>query len=153
MEKDGQYRFYTCAKDYYKINTYAFDGEAILISGNGAHVGYVHYYNGKFNAYQRTYVLMDFTENILFIKYYLDIHLKYKINIENNKGNIPYIVLNTIKDMEIKFPSLEEQEKIGGYLSLLDAEIDNLKKQKELIKEMKRGAMQKLLSGEVRLLE
>ena len=151
MEKDGQYRFYTCAKDYYKINTYAFDGEAILISGNGAHVGYVHYYNGKFNAYQRTYVLMDFTENILFIKYYLDIHLKYKINIENNKGNIPYIVLNTIKDMEIKFPSLEEQEKIGGYLSLLDAEIDNLKKQKELIKEMKRGAMQKLLSGEVRL--
>ena len=153
MEKDGQYRFYTCAKDYYKINTYAFDGEAILISGNGAHVGYVHYYNGKFNAYQRTYVLMDFTENILFIKYYLNIHLKYKINIENNKGNIPYIVLNTIKDMEIKFPSLEEQEKIGGYLSLLDAEIDNLKKQKELIKEMKRGAMQKLLSGEVRLLE
>ena len=151
MEKDGQYRFYTCAKDYYKINTYAFDGEAILISGNGAHVGYVHYYNGKFNAYQRTYVLMDFTENILFIKYYLDIHLKYKINIENNKGNIPYIVLNTIKDMEIKFPSLEEQEKIGGYLSLLDAEIDNLKKQKELIKEMKIGAMQKLLSGEVRL--
>ena len=153
MEKDGQYRFYTCAKDYYKINTYAFDGEAILISGNGDHVGYVHYYNGKFNAYQRTYVLMDFTENILFIKYYLDIHLKYKINIENNKGNIPYIVLNTIKDMEIKFPSLEEQEKIGGYLSLLDEEIDNLKKQKELIKEMKRGAMQKLLSGEVRLLE
>ncbi|WP_288622754.1 restriction endonuclease subunit S [uncultured Brachyspira sp.] len=153
MEKDGQYRFYTCAKDYYKINTYAFDGEAILISGNGAHVGYVHYYNGKFNAYQRTYVLMDFTENILFIKYYIDIHLKYKINIENNKGNIPYIVLNTIKDMEIKFPSLEEQEKIGGYLSLLDKEIDNLKKQKELIKEMKRGAMQKLLSGEVRLLE
>ncbi|TXJ12948.1 restriction endonuclease subunit S [Brachyspira aalborgi] len=151
MEKDGQYRFYTCAKDYYKINTYAFDGEAILISGNGAHVGYVHYYNGKFNAYQRTYVLMDFTENILFIKYYLDIHLKHKINIENNKGNIPYIVLNTIKDMEIKFPSLEEQEKIGGYLSLLDEEIDNLKKQKELIKEMKRGAMQKLLSGEVRL--
>ena len=153
MEKDGQYRFYTCAKDYYKINTYAFDGEAILISGNGAHVGYVHYYNGKFNAYQRTYVLMDFTENILFIKYYLDIHLKYKINIENNKGNIPYIVLNTIKDMEIKFPSLEEQEKIGGYLSLLDKEIDNLKKQKELIKEMKRGAMQKLLSGEVRLVD
>ena len=50
-----------------------------------------------------------------------------------------------------KFPLLEEQEKIGGYLSLLDEEIDNLKKQKELIKEMKRGAMQKLLSGEVRL--
>ena len=56
-------------------------------------------------------------------------------------------------DIIIYLPSLEEQEKIGGYLSLLDAEIDNLKKQKELIKEMKRGALKKLLSGEVRLLE
>ena len=56
-------------------------------------------------------------------------------------------------DIIIYLPSLEEQEKIGGYLSLLDKEIDNLKKQKELIKEMKRGAMQKLLSGEVRLLK
>ncbi|WP_307970670.1 restriction endonuclease subunit S, partial [uncultured Brachyspira sp.] len=62
--------------------------------------------------------------------------------------------LSDIKELKIKIPkSIKEQEKIGGYLSLLDAEIDNLKKQKELIKEMKRGAMQKLLSGEVRLLE
>ncbi|TXJ51641.1 restriction endonuclease subunit S [Brachyspira aalborgi] len=66
----------------------------------------------------------------------------------------PTIRLSDIKELKIKIPkSIKEQEKIGGYLSLLDAEIDNLKKQKELIKEMKRGAMQKLLSGEVRLLE
>ena len=64
----------------------------------------------------------------------------------------PTIRLSDIKELKIKIPkSIKEQEKIGGYLSLLDAEIDNLKKQKELIKEMKRGAMQKLLSGEVRL--
>ena len=66
----------------------------------------------------------------------------------------PTIRLSDIKELKIKIPkSIKEQEKIGGYLSLLDAEIDNLKKQKELIKEMKRVAMQKLLSGEVRLLE
>ena len=66
----------------------------------------------------------------------------------------PTIRLSDIKELKIKIPkSIKEQEKIGGYLSLLDAEIDNLKKQKELIKEMKRGAMQKLLSGEIRLLE
>ena len=63
------------------------------------------------------------------------------------------IKFKACKDILVPYPSIEEQEKIGGYLSLLDAEIDNLKKQKELIKEMKRGAMQKLLSGEVRLLE
>ena len=66
----------------------------------------------------------------------------------------PTIRLSDIKELKIKIPkSIKEQEKIGRYLSLLDEEIDNLKKQKELIKEMKRGAMQKLLSGEVRLLE
>ena len=61
------------------------------------------------------------------------------------------IKFKACKDILVPYPSIEEQEKIGEYLSLLDAEIDNLKKQKELIKEMKRGAMQKLLSGEVRL--
>ena len=63
------------------------------------------------------------------------------------------IKFKACKDILVPYPSIEEQEKIGEYLSLLDAEIDNLKKQKELIKEIKRGAMQKLLSGEVRLLE
>ena len=61
------------------------------------------------------------------------------------------IKFKACKDILVPYPSIEEQEKIGVYLSLLDKEIDNLKKQKELIKEMKRGAMQKLLSGEVRL--
>ncbi len=69
------------------------------------------------------------------------------------RGVQPNISPKDIENLDILLPSLKEQEKIGGYLSLLDKEIDNLKKQKELIKEMKRGAMQKLLSGEVRLLE
>mgnify|MGYP004666916677 FL=1 len=66
-------------------------------------------------------------------------------------GTQPNINKKIVLNFCFKIPNIEEQEKIGGYLSLLDAEIDNLKKQKELIKEMKRGAMQKLLSGEVRL--
>ena len=72
----------------------------------------------------------------------------------DGSGQRYFIKLDNFRNMEICIPkSIKEQEKIGGYLSLLDEEIDNLKKQKELIKEMKRGAMQKLLSGEVRVLE
>ena len=72
----------------------------------------------------------------------------------DGSGQRYFIKLDNFRNMEICIPKLiKEQEKIGVYLSLLDKEIDNLKKQKELIKEMKRGAMQKLLSGEVRLLE
>ena len=68
-------------------------------------------------------------------------------------GTQPNINKKIVLNFCFKIPNIEEQEKIGEYLSLLDKEIDNLKKQKELIKEMKRGAMEKLLSGEVRLLE
>ena len=68
-------------------------------------------------------------------------------------GTQPNINKKIVLNFYFKIPNIEEQEKIGGYLSLLDTEIDNLKKQKELIKEMKRGAMQKLLSGEVRLVD
>ena len=54
-----------------------------LYPGNGEHIGYVHYYKGKFNAYQRTYVLTDFSENILFIRMYLDKFLRVRIESES----------------------------------------------------------------------
>src|SRR5690606_38159746 len=52
MSASGEYPFFTCAKEVYRINHYAFDCDALLISGNGANVGYVHHHNGNFNAYQ-----------------------------------------------------------------------------------------------------
>ena len=61
---NGIYPFFTCAEQSYKIDNFAFDTEALLISGNGANLGYINYYKGKFNAYQRTYVLDLFSENI-----------------------------------------------------------------------------------------
>lgn len=82
MVENGRYRFYTCAKEFYYIDSYSFDIEALLISGNGANVGYIHYYKGKFNAYQRTYVLDNFEENIIFIKYILEKNLKTRIEKE-----------------------------------------------------------------------
>ena len=59
MTSDGKYSFFTSGEKVYKTDTFAFDGDAILIAGNG-NVGLQHTYRGKFNAYQRTYVLMDF---------------------------------------------------------------------------------------------
>ena len=64
---NGIYPFFTCAEQPFKIDSFAFDTEALLISGNGANLGYINYYNGKFNAYQRTYVLDVFSENIQYI--------------------------------------------------------------------------------------
>ena len=150
MIQGGRYKFFTCAKEVFEIDDYAFDTEAILISGNGENVGYIHYFNGKFNAYQRTYVLDKFTENILFIKHFLEFALKRKIEIEKKDGNTPYIVLSTIFDFIVKLPNLKEQQKIAEVLTACDDEINLLNLKLENLKKQKQGLMQKLLKGEIR---
>ena len=149
MIQGGRYKFFTCAKEVFEIDDYAFDTEAILVSGNGENVGYIHYFNGKFNAYQRTYVLDKFTENILFIKYFLEFALKRKIEIEKKDGNTPYIVLSTIFGFIVKLPNLKEQQKIAEVLTACDDEINLLNLKLENLKKQKQGLMQKLLSGKV----
>ncbi|WP_459846845.1 restriction endonuclease subunit S [Campylobacter concisus] len=151
MIQGGRYKFFTCAKEVFEIDDYAFDTEAILVSGNGENVGYIHYFNGKFNAYQRTYVLDKFTENILFIKYFLEFALKRKIEIEKKDGNTPYIVLSTIFGFIVKLPNLKEQQKIAEVLTACDDEINLLNLKLENLKRQKQGLMQKLLSGKVRV--
>lgn len=152
MKKDGEYRFYTCAKEYYFIDKYAFDTEALLVSGNGANVGYIHYYKGKFNAYQRTYVLSDFKENIFFTKLLLDKNLKERIRTEVNAGNTPYITMGTLTEMNIAYPTdPTEQTAIATALSDTDALIENLEKLIAKKKAIKQGAMQQLITGKKRL--
>ncbi|MGL2538870.1 restriction endonuclease subunit S [Helicobacter pylori] len=149
----GKYRFYTCAKEYYFIDKYAFDTEAILISGNGAHVGYVHYYKGKFNAYQRTYVLDNFSEHIIFVKYFLTMFLQSHIQTNRNEGNTPYIVMATLKDFEIPLPPLDKQIAIANILSDLDHEIISLKNKKRQFENIKKALNHDLMSAKIRILK
>ncbi|WRE53775.1 restriction endonuclease subunit S [Helicobacter pylori] len=149
----GKYRFYTCAKEYYFIDKYAFDTEAILISGNGAYVGYVHYYKGKFNAYQRTYVLDNFSEHIIFVKYFLTMFLQSHIQTNKNEGNTPYIVMATLKDFEIPLPPLNEQIAIADILSALDKEIASLKNKKRQFENIKKALNHDLMSAKIRVLK
>ncbi|MGN8353094.1 restriction endonuclease subunit S, partial [Helicobacter pylori] len=149
----GKYRFYTCAKEYYFIDKYAFDTEAILISGNGAYVGYVHYYKGKFNAYQRTYVLDNFSEHIIFVKYFLTMFLQSHIQTNRNEGNTPYIVMATLKDFEILLPPLNEQIAIANVLSDLDHEIISLKNKKRQFENIKKALNHDLMSAKIRVLK
>lgn len=145
MVEDGKYRFYTCAKEFFKIDKYAFDTEALLISGNGANVGYIHYYKGKFNAYQRTYVLHEFKKNICYVKYFLEKHLSRRIANEKNVGNTPYILRGTLSEMEIIIPEERvEQEKIGNFLSGIDELIIRQTDKIEALKQHKQALMQGL---------
>ncbi|EOE5942912.1 restriction endonuclease subunit S [Campylobacter upsaliensis] len=117
--ENGKYPFFTCDETPYTINTYAFDCEAILISGNGSKVGHIHFYKGKFNAYQRTYILSDFsiiTSRFLF--FILDTFLKSYILTKCKKASIPYITLPMLENFPIPLPPLEIQYKI---VEILDA--------------------------------
>lgn len=144
MKADGEFRFYTCAKEFYFIDEYAFDTEALLISGNGANVGYIHYYKGKFNAYQRTYVLDQWQQNIVYIQYFLEQFLKERIYGEKKEGNTPYIVLSTLSEMSLLLPCLEEQSKIANFLSAIDQKIDVVAQQIEQAKQWKKGLLQQM---------
>jgi type I restriction enzyme S subunit len=153
MVSDGDYRFYTCARKFYYIDRFAFDTEALLVSGNGANVGYIHYYQGKFNAYQRTYVLDDFSSNIHFMKCLLDKYLSLRIESEKNDGNTPYIKMDTLTEMYLNLPSdKNEQKAIAQILSDMDAELDKLETKKAKYQAIKQGMMQELLTGKTRLI-
>ena len=144
MRPNGEFRFYTCAKEFYLIDEYAFDTEALLISGNGANVGYIHYYKGKFNAYQRTYVLDQWQQNIIFIQYFLEQFLKERIYGEKKEGNTPYIVLSTLSEMPLLLPCLAEQTKIANFLSAIDQKIEVVAQQIEQAKTWKKGLLQQM---------
>lgn len=154
MTIDGQYRFYTCAKNYYYIDKYAFDGEALLISGNGANVGYVHHYIGKFNAYQRTYVLMNFHCNVLYLKAYLDYFLSKRISTEVRSGNTPYITLNTVTDMIINIPKDENiQKNIANYYQSYILEKEKLEKEITKYENIREGLLNGIFTGQIEVPE
>ncbi|MCO5210694.1 MAG: restriction endonuclease subunit S, partial [Caldilinea sp.] len=89
MVENGEYPFFTCDANPFRIDNYAFDTEAILVSGNGSQVGHINYYKGRFNAYQRTYVLSDF-ENIQvrYLLHYLQAFLRDYIIRISKKGSV-----------------------------------------------------------------
>ena len=114
--ENGQYPFFTCAERPSNIDSYAFDTEALLISGNGANLGYINYHKGKFNAYQRTYVLDHFSVNIQYVKWALKVLLRQRIAIEKSSSNTPYIVLSTLADLKIPIPNNSKQNQIADLM-------------------------------------
>ena len=151
MVPNGQYRFYTCAKDFSYIDSFAFDDEALLISGNGEYVGYIHYYKGKFNAYQRVYVLTGFKINVKYLEYYLNKFLPIRINRESSQNNIPYIRLSTLSKMNISYPvSFSEQKMIASMISKVDEAIASVQNSIAAAERLKKSLIQNLLTGKMK---
>ena len=137
--EDGKYPFFTTAKEISRIDTFRWDEEALLIAGN-ANVGDVKYFKGKFEAYQRTYVLTDFSNliDIRFLFFCLSNNLKQYLASRKNDAAMTYIVLGTLQNFPIPIPPLEVQKEIVRVLDSftaleaeLEAELEARKKQYE----------------------
>ncbi len=130
--KEGKYLFFTCGRDELLIDTYAFDCKAIIISGNGEIS--VKYYEGKFNAYQRTYVLEPTKYFYIFLK-------ECELSIDKLKNNsqgsvIKFITKGMLENISINVNSISDElntklETIYKSISLLNKKILKLKKTKE----------------------
>ena len=144
MKEDGKYDFYTSGIQKYKIDIFAFEGPAITIAGNGATVGYMHLVDGKFNAYQRTYVITGFQADRQFLFFEIGNKLPKKISQEARTGNIPYIVMDMLTELQILIPKKSEQEKIGQYVQHLDNLITLHQRKYDKLVNVKKAMLEKM---------
>ena len=144
MKEDGKYDFYTSGIQKYKIDIFAFEGPAITIAGNGATVGYMHLVDGKFNAYQRTYVITGFQADRQFLFFEIGNKLPKKISQEARTGNIPYIVMDMLTELQILIPKKSEQEKIGQYVQHLDNPITLHQRKYDKLVNVKKAMLEKM---------
>ena len=144
MREDGQYDFYTSGIKKYKIDVAAFEGPAITIAGNGATVGYMHLADGKFNAYQRTYILSQIQANRTFLFAEIGNVLPIKISQEARTGNIPYIVLDMLTDLLVFLPEDKEQSPIGTFFQNLDTLIDLHQRKYNKLTTVKKSMFEKM---------
>ena len=145
---DGLYPFFTCSQTYLKAPNFSFDASAILLAGNGDFN--VKRYVGKFEAYQRTYVLIPHETkyfNFLFtlIRFYLD-----EIT-EGSQGSvISFITKGMITDFKFKMP-LELTDNQLVQFDCIYNKIDKNQKQIQTLTQLRDTLLPKLMSGEIRV--
>lgn len=132
--KNGKYRFYTCANQYSFCDTFSFNGKSVIVPGNGD-IGLVFYYDGEFEAYQRTYVLQNININAKYLYYHLLYKWRY-VNTDKQFGStVRYVRMSNFTSYTLPVPSLPEQERIVSKIEELFSELDNgvetLKKTKQ----------------------
>ncbi|MFD2902536.1 restriction endonuclease subunit S [Sphingobacterium anhuiense] len=150
---NGKYPFFVRSNTVEKINSYSFDGEAILTSGDGVGVGKnFHYIDGKFDFHQRVYALRNFEKgyygkfiyNVFSEKFYNRV---IKLSAKNSVDSVR---MNMISEMKILFPKISEQIKIAQFLSLINERIQTQNKIIENLKTQMLGLQEKIFKQKIK---
>jgi type I restriction enzyme, S subunit len=149
----GKYNFFTCAAEPLKSDTYSFEGESLILPGNGANVGLVIYYSEKFEAYQRTYVINNLIINGKYIFYFLQSFWKQSLEGKQYGSATNYIRLANVTDFNILIPPLDEQRRIVAKLDTLFSHTrkarEELDRIPDLIKRYKQAVLSAACSGKL----
>lgn len=116
----GRYPFFTCSREPLKIDSYSFDCECVLVAGNGELN--VKYYDGKFDAYQRTYIIESKDKGIVKVPYIYRFLNNYVKDLQDQAigGIIKYIKMENLTNAQIIVPSVEEQDKLLSFVAQSD---------------------------------
>ena len=139
---DGDYAFFTCSQETLRTNTYSFDTECVLLAGNNANGTFpLKYFKGKFDAYQRTYVVRPRDTNVLttrFLYYALRLKLSEFRSFSTGAAT-KFLTLTILNETEIQAPSLPVQQRIAGILSAYDELIENNQRRIRILESMARA--------------
>ena len=148
----GKYKFFTCAPESLQIDSYIFDGNAIIVSGNGAYTGRTRFYNGKFDLYQRTYactLLQDVNPDYIFPLYwFVKLELSKKIMGGTRGSAIPYIVMNDLA----KFEFIYNKETFLAYMPIFKTLTETIQAnefENENLANLRDSLLPRLMSGEI----
>ncbi len=146
--QDGDYPFFVRSQTIERINSYSFDGEAVLTAGDGVKTGKVfHYINGKFDFHQRVYKISAFSERLsgYFFYLYFSKNFYNRIMQMTAKSSVDSVRREMIAKMLIPIPTKDEQTAIATALNDTHALITHLEKLIAKKRSIKQGAIQELL--------
>lgn len=147
----GQYPFFTCAKESFLIDVYAFDCEALILAGNNAAGIYdVKYYSGKFNAYQRTYILTLKNAHNKYCIFKMQLELRLKQLRYNSKGtNTKYLTMEILNKLDFIIPPTDLQNQFAEFVQKVEAQKALLQKSLADMEQNYQSLLQKCFKGEI----
>lgn len=150
--ENGKYKFFTCSPNVLPIDSFIFDGDAIIISGNGAYTGRTRFYSGKFDLYQRTYACTmkkDQNQDYIFILYWIiKFVLSKKIMGGTHGSAIPYIVMDDIAKFVINYDK-KVFDDLSKIMKSYVLQIQDNENQNEKLAELRDTLLPKLMNGEI----
>lgn len=144
---DGNYPFFTCSQEPIKAPSYSFDAEAVLLAGNGDFN--VKLYRGKFEAYQRTYVLIPSNADLLYVLYNSVAKNMVKLANGASGSTIKFLTKRMIENIDVLVPTNTILNEYNSLRRKIQQDLENIKSQLRLLTESRDRLLPKLLSGEI----